>query len=76
VTGGPLGWLVQAFGQVGFQLFLVTLPAAALALGLRFRRARGVERQQLKWFAAAARWSWSPSRWPTPSACSGSTPTG
>jgi hypothetical protein len=54
VTGGPLGWLVQAFGQVGFQLFLVTLPAAALALGLRFRRAWGVERQQLKWFAAAA----------------------
>jgi hypothetical protein len=53
VTGGPLSWLVQAFGQVGFQLFLVTLPAAALALALRFRRARGVERQQLKWFAAA-----------------------
>jgi hypothetical protein len=53
VTGGPLGRLVEAFGRVGFQLFLVTLPAAALALALRFRRARGVERQQLKWFAAA-----------------------
>jgi hypothetical protein len=53
ITGGPLGWLVQAFGPVGFQLFLATLPAAALALALRFRRARGVERQQLKWFAAA-----------------------
>jgi hypothetical protein len=53
VTGGPLGWLIQAFGPVGFQLFLATLPAAALALALRFRRARGVERQQLKWFAAA-----------------------
>jgi hypothetical protein len=53
VTGGALGWLVQAFGQVGFQLFLATLPAAALALALRFRRSRGVERQQLKWFAAA-----------------------
>jgi hypothetical protein len=53
VTGGPLGRLVEAFGQVGFQLFLATLPAAALALGLRFRRARGVERQQLKWFTAA-----------------------
>jgi len=53
VTGGALGWLVQAFGQVGFPLFLATLPAAALALALRFRRARGVERQQLKWFAAA-----------------------
>jgi len=53
VTGGALGWLVEAFGQVGFPLFLATLPAAALALALRFRRARGVERQQLKWFAAA-----------------------
>jgi len=53
VTGGALGWLVEAFGQVGFQLFLATLPAAALALALRFHRSRGVERQQLKWFAAA-----------------------
>jgi hypothetical protein len=53
VTGGALGWLVEAFGQVGFQLFLATLPAAALSLALRFHRSRGVERQQLKWFAAA-----------------------
>jgi hypothetical protein len=53
VTGGPLGGLIQAFGPVGFRLFLATLPAAALSLILRFRRARGVERQQLKWFAAA-----------------------
>jgi hypothetical protein len=54
VTGGPLGWLVHAFGEVAFfPLFLATLPAAALALALRFRRSTGVERQQLKWFAAA-----------------------
>jgi len=53
VTGGALGWLVHTFGQVGFQLFLATLPAAAVALALRFRRARGQERQQLKWFAYA-----------------------
>jgi hypothetical protein len=53
VTGGALGWLVQAFGQVGVPLFLATLPAAALSLALRFRRSRGIERQQLKWFAAA-----------------------
>jgi hypothetical protein len=53
VTGGALGWLVEAFGQVGFQLFLATLPVAALALALRCRRSRGVEGQQLKWFAAA-----------------------
>jgi len=67
VTGGALGWLVEAFGQVGFQLFLATLPAAALALALRFHRSRGVERQQLKWFAAAGL-TWSRSRSPTPSA--------
>jgi hypothetical protein len=33
---------------------LVSLALAALALALRFRRARGVERVQLKWFAFAA----------------------
>ncbi|HYY78474.1 MAG TPA: hypothetical protein VFD04_04710 [Actinomycetes bacterium] len=53
ITGGPLGWLVQAFGQVGLPLLLATLPAAALARALRFRRSRGIERHQLKWFAAA-----------------------
>jgi hypothetical protein len=53
VMGGALGWLVHAFGQVGFQLFLAMLPAAAVALALRFRRARGPQRQQLKWFAYA-----------------------
>jgi hypothetical protein len=54
VRGGALGWLVHAFGQVGFfPLFVASLPAAAVALALRFRRARGPQRQQLKWFAYA-----------------------
>lgn len=36
---------------IGFPLLLVTLPLAAASLLLRFRRARGDERQQLKWVA-------------------------
>jgi hypothetical protein len=35
-------------------LILVCAPACVLALVVRFRRARGVERQQLKWFMFAA----------------------
>jgi hypothetical protein len=54
VSGGLAGWVVDAFGQIGFfPLFVATIPAAAVALALRFRRATGRERQQLKWFAAA-----------------------
>lgn len=35
-------------------LWAVTLVAAVASLVVRFRRSRGVERQQLKWFASAA----------------------
>jgi hypothetical protein len=42
---------IQMFGVI----FTLTLGlAAALSVFLRFRRARGVQRQQLKWFAYAA----------------------
>jgi hypothetical protein len=41
---GDLSWLVTALG----------LPVAAGSLLVRFRRARGVERQQLRWLAVAA----------------------
>jgi hypothetical protein len=46
--------VVQVSGGVGFALMVVAMLASALSLALRFRRSRGVERQQLKWVTAAA----------------------
>jgi hypothetical protein len=45
--------LVELLALAGLPLMLVCGLASALALLLRFRRSRGVERQQLKWFAFA-----------------------
>jgi len=39
---------------LGFALLVIALLAAAASLVVRFRRARGAERQQLKWIASAA----------------------
>jgi hypothetical protein len=39
---------------VGVALMIAALLASATSLVLRFRRSRGVDRQQLKWFALAA----------------------
>jgi hypothetical protein len=45
--------LVQLLVQAGLPLLLLCGLASVAALLVRFRRSRGVERQQLKWFAFA-----------------------
>ncbi|MDQ4126958.1 MAG: hypothetical protein M3151_03240 [Actinomycetota bacterium] len=43
--------LLGTLGLVGFFMTLAVAVAGGISLVLRFRRARGVERQQIKWFA-------------------------
>jgi hypothetical protein len=51
----PLGveanGLLETIRQVGGALLIASLAAAVLSLALRFRRAGGIERQQVKWLA-------------------------
>jgi hypothetical protein len=58
LKGGGIGdedpaWLV-ALVEAGFPLMLLAGLAAVISLFVRFHRARGDERQQIKWFASAA----------------------
>jgi hypothetical protein len=53
-AGGGLGDAVDVLQVVGYPIFLLAAIGSAAALVTRFRRSRGVERQQLKWMAAAA----------------------
>jgi hypothetical protein len=51
---GALGGVVEVLGTAGAVALNVGVVLSGISLVLRLRRARGVERQQLKWFVYAA----------------------
>jgi hypothetical protein len=51
---GMAGTVAAVVGFSGLVLWAASLPAALVSLVLRFRAARGTERQQLRWVAAGA----------------------
>ena len=52
--GGVAGRIAGVASWVGVALFVASLVAALVCIVLRFRAARGVQRQQLRWVAAGA----------------------
>jgi hypothetical protein len=52
--GGTVGHMLGVLGSIGLVVMLVACLASAVSLILRLLRARGIERQQLKWFVYAA----------------------
>jgi hypothetical protein len=51
---GAAGDLMRTIDGITTMLALPAFPLAVAAMVVRFRRSRGVERQQLKWFALAS----------------------
>jgi hypothetical protein len=49
--GGAIGDAMPTVSRVGDVLAAIAFVLAAASLVIRFRRSRGIERQQLKWFA-------------------------
>ena len=53
-VGGAAGDVFAGFQALGWLLLIGSMIASATSLVLRFRRSRGIERQQIKWVAAAS----------------------
>jgi hypothetical protein len=53
-TGGVVGEVIVFISDAVVYAILVAIVLSALSLIFRYRRAGGVERQQIKWFALAA----------------------
>jgi hypothetical protein len=66
----PVGVLATLY-DVGFWLAITGILAALASVVVRFVRARGAERQQLKWLVYAALIIPYPSRWVSPSSGTG-----
>jgi hypothetical protein len=54
VVGGAVGEAMSAIALGAIMIIFVSIILSALSLVVRYQRVRGVERQQLKWFALAA----------------------
>src|SRR5215216_96812 len=52
--GGAVGDILGMLDTIGLVVLQIAFLASAVSLILRFLRARGIERQQLKWFVYAA----------------------
>jgi hypothetical protein len=52
--GGVAGTVATVVSWIGWAVLFACIPAAAVCVVLRFRAARGVERQQLRWVSAGA----------------------